>query len=141
MAAVLKLLGTPSTNVGQIPPLRADDDGNLDPTLLLRLYSAVQALIERFNGQISLGTGNNGERSGNISGQYINVQTPVAADVEFAVPHGLGRTPIGCIIAYCEKPVVVYASGNAWNSTSLYLKASGTFLSPDANAQMRLWVW
>lgn len=141
MAASLDLVTNPVGNAAQVPLLRKDQNQRIPDLLLGVLYQRVRELIDRFNGQISLGQGYHGERAGNVDAQYIDVQTPVAAHEEFEVPHGLGRSPVGCVIAYCEKPVVIYASGTQWTTTSLFLKCSESFLSGDANAVVKLLVW
>ena len=129
-------------SVGSLPNLNKDDDGSLSPTVLTGLYLAVQNVMNRFNGLISLGTGAHGTRAGNLDCEYIHWHTPVTADVEFEVPHELGRIPIGYDVVSRDKPVIIYDSRKQfWTQNRIYLLSSSTLLSPDSDAEIVLRVY
>lgn len=63
--------------------------------------------------------------TGNMGGQWRNVVTP-GANVEFAIPHDLGRVP-SFYLYNLEKNGVVYQlpdTGTAWTTTNIYVKCS-----------------
>lgn len=129
-------------SVGSLPKLRTDEEGGLSNALLTELYLSVLKLMNRFNGLISLGTGVHGHRAGNLDAEIIHWHTPVTADIEFEVPHELGRIPVGYEVISRDKPVVLYDSRKQfWTATRFYLKASSTLLSPDADAEVVMRVY
>ena len=110
--------------MGDIPPITLED-GKLSGTTATYLSTTLRGMIDKFNGGISLGNGLSGYRSGNLDAQYIDVFTPSVADTEFAVPHGLGRKPIGYDVVRSDKAAIVYdSSGGSWGDNVLYLKCN-----------------
>jgi hypothetical protein len=122
--AIRELIPDKTSGMGDIPPI-ALQDGKMSGPTAAYLTSALRNIIAKFNGGISLGSGDSGYRAGNIDAQYIDVYTPSVADTEFTVPHGLGRKPIGYDIVRRDKAAIVYdSSGGSWNDTTLYLKCN-----------------
>jgi hypothetical protein len=120
--------------VGDIPPITLED-GKISETTAAYLSGALRGIIAKFNNGISLGSGDSGHKAGNLDAQYIDVYTP-GADVEFIVPHGLGRKPIGYDVVRKDKACIVYdSSGGSWGDTLFYLKCN------TANATIKLRVY
>lgn len=141
--ALFPIIEDGENSIGQPPPLATTkpSDG-LPPSLAVALYTWALKAAQRLNGLLSFGTGLNGYRAGNFDAQFLHVQTPVAADEEFEVPHGLKRVPVGYLVVDRDKPVVIYSSNRGgWTAESLFLRASATFLSPDADARIVLMVF
>lgn len=122
--AIRTVIPDPSASMGDIPPITLED-GKLSGTTATYLSTTLRGMIDKFNGGISLGNGLSGYRSGNLDAQYIDVFTPSVADTEFAVPHGLGRKPIGYDVVRRDKAAIVYdSSGGSWGENVLYLKCN-----------------
>lgn len=122
--AIRTVIPDPSASMGDIPPITLED-GKLSGTTATYLSTTLRGMIDKFNGGISLGNGLSGYRSGNLDAQYIDVFTPGVADTEFAVPHGLGRKPIGYDVVRRDKAAIVYdSSGGSWGENVLYLKCN-----------------
>ena len=63
--------------------------------------------------------------TGNMGGQWRNVVT-AGVDVEFAIPHDLGRVP-SFYLYIMEKKGFIYQlpdTGTAWTATNIYVKSS-----------------
>jgi hypothetical protein len=88
-----------------------------------RLEQDTSQLFEAFKGRIRFGTGTDGDRGDNISGEW-QVVTSADANTEFEVTHGLGAVPIGFLVINVDKGSVIYDSGTAWTATSIFLKAT-----------------
>ena len=122
--AIRELIPDKASGMGDIPPISLQDGKMSGPTASY-LTSSLRNIIAKFNGGISLGTGDSGYRAGNIDAQYIDVFTPSVADTEFTVPHGLGRKPIGYEVVRRDKAAIVYdSSGGSWSDSTLYLKCN-----------------
>ena len=119
--AIRTIIPDGASGVGDIPPITTKE-GKLSEQTASYLSSAIRSLISKLNGQISLGTGISSTRAGNLDAQYVDVYTP-GADTEFAVPHGLGRKPIGYDVVRQDKACSVYdSSGGSWGNNIMYLK-------------------
>lgn len=55
--------------------------------------------------------------------ESLDVADTGNANTEFSVTHHLDRVPVGFFVTNADKAVSVYASGTAWTSTTIYLKA------------------
>lgn len=89
------------------------------------INSAVQAIDDQFgDGANGLGDGSDGSALGFLGAKYKAVADTGTVDTEFAVAHGLGRTPVGFLVANKDQPADVYDSGTAWDGTNIYLKCS-----------------
>ena len=118
------LIPDPNAGMGDIPPI-ALEQGKMSGTTAAYLTSSLRAIIAKFNGGISLGVGSSGYRAGNLDAQYIDVFTPSVADTEFAIPHGLGRKPIGYDVVRKDKACIVYdSSGGSWGEKVFFLKCN-----------------
>ena len=121
--------------VGQMPDIRLQK-GTMTEQTALTVSTKVQELIRTLNGQLSLGSGLSGYRAGNLSAQYVDLVTPGAANTEFSVPVGLGRRPVGYVIARKDRAVDLYDSSiGSWTDELIYFKASV------ASATVRLLIW
>ncbi len=77
-------------------------------------------------GRVRFGTGSDGDRGENISGEFQVYTSNGSADTEDTIAHGIGAVPIGYIVLNQDKGSNVYDSGTAWTSTNIYLKQTGT---------------
>lgn len=122
--------------LGDIPPITITDDGRLSETMVNTLSNGLRGIVKALNGRLSMGNGLTGHRTGNLSGQWIDVLTPAVANTEFVVPHGLQRVPVAAVPVKKDRAVDIYdSSAGSWNDTLIYLKASV------ASATVKLWVF
>lgn len=77
-------------------------------------------------GRIRFGTGVDGARGENISGEFQIYTSNGSADTEDTITHTLGSVPIGFIVINTNKGGVTYDGGTAWTATSIFLKNSTT---------------
>lgn len=111
----------PTRRLGGLPIV----SGQPEASSLQVVYEMVAKILQKLNGRIFLGTGQNGFRSGDLDAQNYNCISPGTANVEFAVPHGLARTPIGFDVIFRDTAGVVYASrAGSWSDTIIFLKCS-----------------
>jgi hypothetical protein len=105
------------------PTIIPEGDPNSDfwyNSQLQQLFFAAQNLqLTSRDGAIQ-----NNDKAGNLSGVYCVFTSNGAANTEDAVPHTLGRIPLGYIVVHQDKAAVVYDSGTAFTDTKLYLKSS-----------------
>ena len=132
--AIRDIIPDGQSGLGDIPPIIVTE-GKISAQTAAYLSSAVRGIVNKINGRLSFGTGISSTGAGNFDAQYIDVYTP-GADTEFAVPHGLGRKPIGYDVVRQDKACNVYdSSGGSWGFDTLYLKCD------TANATIKLRVY
>lgn len=84
-------------------------------------------------GRVSFGSGVDGERGQNISGEFQEFTTSATPDAENTIAHTIGSVPIGYVIMHQDKAGSLYqgpTTGTNWTSSNVYLKcdvASVTF--------------
>lgn len=119
--AIRTRIKDPEVMIGEIAPIK-QDEGKLTQQAVDDLSATMIQLIDKINGGLSHGSGVTGHQ-GNFDEQFIDHLTPSVADTEFAVPHGLGRLPVGVEVArtdqYCR---VKDSSSGSWDDKVLYLK-------------------
>jgi hypothetical protein len=108
--------------LGDVPDLVLRG-GRVTEETALALSTRLREVVRKVNREISLGTGINGYRSGNLDGQYVDVVTTPGAGVEFPVIHGLKRVPIGYIVVRADVGGAdVYDSRpGSWTDEIMYL--------------------
>jgi len=106
--------------VGKITQLNQNSDDI--KSQLLSLDNDVQKIFQALQGRIRFGTGADGARGENISGEFQVVSDTGAANTEFSVAHTLGSVPIGYIVIKNNKAGAVYDGTSAWTSTTLFLR-------------------
>jgi hypothetical protein len=84
----------------------------------------INALFDLSHSRIRFGSGSDGARGENISGEWQVVADTGNADTEFSITHTIGAVPIGFIVTNIDKGAVIYDSGTAWTTTQIHLKAS-----------------
>ena len=132
--AIRKIIPDGRSGLGDIPPIIITE-GKISAQTAAYLSGAIRGIVQKINGKMSWGTGISSTGAGNFDGQYIDVYTPLA-DVEFAVPHGLGRKPMGYDVVRQDKACNVYdSSGGSWGDDTLFLKCDV------ANATIKLRVY
>ena len=87
-------------------------------------------LVQLFNAMMNLGLTSrdgviqNGDKAGNLSGTYVVYTSNGAANTEDAVPHSLGRVPVGYFAVRQDKASgEPYDSGTTFTNTTIYLKS------------------
>lgn len=59
----------------------------------------------------------------NFDGQKVVATSPAVPNTEFAIPHSLGRVPMGFVYLGGSNPGVVYISNvTPWSATQVFLK-------------------
>ncbi len=102
--------------------IRVDKDGKLGAEAIAALNNLLATIIRKFNAGLSWGNGNQGTQTGNLFSQYADFITPSGALTEFAVPHNLGKVPIGCWPVYLDKAAILYASSpGSWGRETIFL--------------------
>jgi hypothetical protein len=96
--------------------------------MLRKIYQNLTTVI---NGNIGFGDGTNPD---NVSGNWINVTTPVAPNTDFTVNHNLSRLPVGYWIMQKDRAVDIYTGGVVATTTQITLRATV------ASAVVRLFV-
>lgn len=94
---------------------------------LFDIDSDLRNLFFAAQGRIRFGSGVDGERGENISGEFQQFTTSDTPDAENTIAHGLGAVPIGYIIIGQDKAGSLYqlsTTGTVWTSSNLYLKCS-----------------
>ncbi len=110
-----------SGGVGRFPPILLGEEGKLTPEQAKWMSTAVQALTDALNGQLSFGTAEHATRGGNFHSQWIDVYF-TSADVEVVIPHGLGRRPVGIFPGIPDKACSFYTTKRgSWSDSLVYL--------------------
>lgn len=113
-----------------LPPLRLNPQGQVGTETLLALNQALSSIIKHINSGLSIGTGSQGSQTGNTRNQWLSFVTPSTPDLEFEMPHGIGRTPIGYTVWFQDKAGSIYVSNyGSWNRERILLKCSVATLS------------
>jgi hypothetical protein len=94
-----------------------------------------EKLFQEIYNKIDLGAVANGQKAGNLDAHYVVVGDTGNADTEFSATHKLERVPQGYIVVYADTAGVVYDSGTAWTTSTIYLKCDA------ANAGIKLLIW
>lgn len=125
--AVPKLVTVGLPQVSAPAVLRADDEGKLPSQDIEAVNLYFRDLAQLLNGKLGLGFGTNFGRAGNLDAQWIHVPAQGTADAEFEVFHGLGRTPVGYLVALQTAAGSLYVSRfEAWTRTKALFKSSAT---------------
>jgi len=108
-------------------PIRLGKDGGITPGMIVSLNQTLTAIVSHINGGLSMGTAQAGTRTGNMRNQWLVFVSPGTADLEFELPHGLGRVPFGYTTWFVDKAAIVYASRyGSWNRERIFLKVNAT---------------
>ncbi len=91
-------------------------------------------VVTCLQGRVRFGAGNDGSNGENIDGQWQVISDTGTINTEFSVSHSLGSIPVGYLVTKINKGGVIYDSGTAWTSTTIYLKCSA------ANATVSLFL-
>lgn len=90
------------------------------------VVKSIQRTYKILRGNVSYGNLTNGDTSRNIDGFSVITTTPLVANTQFAVSHGLNRVPVGFHLMRKNGITDVYDSGTAWTDKQIFLKATGT---------------
>jgi hypothetical protein len=113
--------------------LRAREDGKFTEGMASSIKGAVNGLVSKLNGFITIGSGELGAWTGNIDAFVNEFTFPAVADTELALLHDLGRTPAFLWVALQDRAGSVYTSSYlSWGPQKIFLKASA------ANMKVRL---
>lgn len=112
-------------------------EGKLTEASAQYLYGLLLGLTKAINGNLTIGDGSSGSKSGNLFGQFIEVVTPSVAQTEFAVDHALGRIPVAFLVVMTDTAngMRTFASSKgSWTDSRIYLK------NAVASATITLWL-
>lgn len=115
------------TSVGKIvqPPEIKLANGKLEDQTVHLLNMFMKSMTRKLNGHLTLGDGGQSEWAGNFYAQFIEFTTPVNANEEFVVDHGLGIDPVGRFVIRQNAAASLYDSNiGSWNKNSIYLKCN-----------------
>lgn len=87
-------------------------------------------LFTAMAGRIRLGTGVDGARGENISGEFQVFTSNATPDSEDTIAHTVGAVPVGYIVLKQNKAGSLYTGSTTWTSSNVYFKcnvASVTF--------------
>jgi len=88
------------------------------------LDADISSLFTALHGRVRFGSGTDGDRGENISGEFQVFTSNATPDTEDTVAHTIGAVPVGYIVLKQDKAGSLYDSGTAWTSTNVYLKCS-----------------
>jgi len=84
---------------------------------------------------ISLGTGKNGQKAGNLDAVVVEYKFQVAV-TNYIIPHKLGRKPAGYILIFEDRHASIFATNeNEWTASTI------TLASDNAPATVRLLIF
>ena len=110
------------TLVGDYVPILPGSD-NQDYQYNAQLQ-ALYAMARNLSLTIRDGAIQNNDKAGNLSAVYVVYTSNAVANTEDAVPHALGRVPVGYIITRQNKASApLYDSGTTFTSSIIYLKS------------------
>jgi len=99
-------------------------DSDKSEEYIKALDGDVRNLFACLQGRTRFGSGTDGSKGENVSGQFQVVSDTGSADTEFTVSHDLGAVPIGLILIKSNKAGIVYSGSTSWTSSAVYLKCS-----------------
>jgi hypothetical protein len=113
--------------VGMLPDIGqiVSPDGKLTSVQVTTIVDALRNLLRAVNGKLTFGDGSNSSQSGNIDGHTKEV-TFVSANVDYEVPHALGRVPIGIILldSNADGAVVRGGSQGSWGTERMFVRCN-----------------
>lgn len=102
--------------------MKKDEQGVIPQSQIINLNDWLKSLSQRFNGQISFGSGAIGTVTGNLDATTEDVYFPLA-NTEVTVVHQLGRVPVLYFQGRADRACRVYDSRqNSWTDRIMYLK-------------------
>lgn len=112
-------------HIGKPSRLILDKEGKVPPGAIVQLNNTVQRIVDTINGALSGGNGDQGTRTGNFDGQFLEFTTPSTPDAEFELFHGLGRIPVGKVVVRQDKAASLYdSSAGSWTTEVVYFKCN-----------------
>jgi len=124
------MIVTKQSNAGTFNQQSPQNHVNSVDTDLKNVTTALQGRLRFGSNSSSTGSPNVGSSAAsstmgeNIAGQFVTFTTPSTANTTFTVPHNLGSTPVGHIVASKSAAVDVYGSTTNWNANNITLKAT-----------------
>lgn len=94
----------------------AKPESEFDKTLEQELLNYSFNLAQVLNGGLKF--------SDNFNGEILTLADTGPADSEQTVPHSLKRLPTGFLVLRRSNAGVVYDSGTAWTTTTIFVKCS-----------------
>jgi len=107
---------TPNLNFSVVEPTK--QSLGVFVTMLRSIY---QNLVNVINGNLGFGDGTSID---NISGNWINVVAPGAANTDFTVNHNLNRLPVGYLVMSKSASTDIYTGSIAGTKTQLTLRST-----------------
>lgn len=97
---------------------------NKEDSYQRNLDNDVGNLCTALKGRVRFGTGTDGARGENISGEFQVFTTSATPDAENTIAHTIGAIPVGYIIVKQDKAGSLYLGSTSWTSSNVYLKCS-----------------
>lgn len=66
----------------------------------------------------------NFDKAGNFNGVWSVFTSNGTANTEDAIPHTLGRVPLGALVSLPDKAAILYRGSTTWTTTTVYFKTS-----------------
>lgn len=88
------------------------------------LDNDISSLFTAMAGRIRLGTGVDGARGENISGEFQVFTSNATPDTEDAIAHTVGAIPIGYIVVKQDKAASLYLGSTTWTNSNVYFKCN-----------------
>lgn len=102
-----------------------EKEGRVPTSVLRSMHQVLTQVAALVSGRLGLGDGTHGSHSGRIDGQWLRTKTPPAPNTTFAVPHGLGRIPVGSAVYAKSAACDVYtAPTRDHDEQQLWLRAT-----------------
>jgi hypothetical protein len=124
------MIVTKQSNAGTFSQQSPQQWVNGADTDLKNVTTALQGRIRFGSNSSSTGSPNMGASAAsstmgeNIAGQFVTFTTPATPNTTFTVPHALGSTPVGHIVASKSAAVDVYGNPSSWNANNITLSAT-----------------
>lgn len=119
-----------------VPAIAEVKDASSIPSIISTLFQVLRGVVTKLNGGLSLGNGTTYAGAGNLDAVYVDLLAPAAANTQLAIPHSLGRTPIGYLPVRKDRACDVYdSSAGSWTADIMYLKFTV------ASATIKLLIW
>ena len=104
--------------------VKAGPDGKLSDQAIITLAGQLEAVRRAVNGGLSLGTGEQSSRAGNLDAQFRTVRF-TDANAPVLIPHALGRVPIGYLVTLSDRACNLYAANlGGWGLDVFYLSCN-----------------
>jgi hypothetical protein len=115
-----KIIDNGLGTIGNFPPITLTESGFTEQQVAW-LSSALSAITEAINGNLSLGNADHASRGGNFRAQWVQ-QLFTSANVEVEIPHGLGRKAADVFFGLPSAAARFYtARRGSWTESTIWV--------------------